>query len=148
MNKEKGFSLLEVALSIALLGMVATAILGGLSTISNASFTTDRQSIAISLAQSQLEYIDSQPYQEAPDGGEVSYIEISDVPSNYSISSIDRTLVKVAGTPGTASIIGVPWDSSSGQAVVSDEGLQRISLIIYNGDKPVLELDAYKVKRW
>ena len=59
---EKGFGLIEVALAMALLGIVAAALLNALSTGSKAIFIADERATAESLARAQMEYTRSQEY--------------------------------------------------------------------------------------
>ena len=66
MKSEKGFSLIEVALSIALLGIIAAAFLGALATGSKALFIADERATAESLARTELEYVKNQEYKGAP----------------------------------------------------------------------------------
>jgi prepilin-type N-terminal cleavage/methylation domain-containing protein len=151
MRAQKGFTLLEVIIAIALLGVVAVAILSGLSTGSRAILVADERATAESLARSQMEYMKNLPYTAALTGGEASYANAKiSVPSGYDIRSINR-----AGGEdvSTTNIIAVPWNSATGQPAANDTGLQRIKLAIYHlrhlGDSNptlVLTLEGYKVK--
>ncbi len=71
MKNEKGFTLIEVIIAVALLGVIAIAFLGALGTASLAMFIADERATAESLARSQMEYIKSQPYSD-----NVTYDEI------------------------------------------------------------------------
>jgi prepilin-type N-terminal cleavage/methylation domain-containing protein len=63
---EKGFNLMEVALAMALLGIVAVAYLGAMATGSRAIFTADERATAESLARTQIEYVRNKEYSSAP----------------------------------------------------------------------------------
>lgn len=68
-GKEKGVTILETAVALALLGMVSTAIFFGLATTSKAVFLANERTTALSLAQSQMEYVntfDDPPYAKVP----------------------------------------------------------------------------------
>jgi len=144
MRNEKGFTLIEVVIAIALLGIVAVAILGGLATASKAIVIADERATAESLARSQMEDVKKLDYTKAPSGGEASYTNAKiSVPSGYEIRSINRA----GGGDTTTNIIGVPWDSATGQAVTIDVGLQRIKLAIYHNGKLLFTLEGYKVDR-
>jgi prepilin-type N-terminal cleavage/methylation domain-containing protein len=65
MKGEKGFSLIEVALAIALLGVVAVAFLHALATGSKAIMIADERATAESLARAQIEYVRGQEYSSA-----------------------------------------------------------------------------------
>jgi len=152
MKNEKGFSLIEVMIAIALLGIIGVAFLGALATASTALFIADERATAESLARSQMEFVKNQDYKDAisvADGGtgEAAYdkIDALDIPVGYVICSVNR-----AGDTVEDIIYGVPWDSDPAvnQAANVDAGLQRIKLIIKHLDKPeVITLEGYKVDR-
>ena len=58
-EKEKGMTLLETAIALALLGMVSTAIFFGLATTSKAVFLANERTTALSLAQSRTESVNT-----------------------------------------------------------------------------------------
>ena len=58
-GKEKGFTILETAVALALLGMVSTAIFFGLATTSKAVFLANERTTALSLAQSRTESVNT-----------------------------------------------------------------------------------------
>ena len=64
-GSSRGFTLLEVLIAIALIGIVAVAILGALSTSSKVLSIADERTTAESLARRQIEYIKSQGYNAA-----------------------------------------------------------------------------------
>ena len=61
-GKENGLTILETAVALALLGMVSTAIFFGLATTFKAVFLANERTTALSLAQSQTEYVNSVNY--------------------------------------------------------------------------------------
>ncbi len=146
MKNEKGFSIIEVTIAIALLGVIAVAFLSGLAAASKAIFIADERATAESLARSQMEYVKNQPYDTAPGGGEATYDKINavDIPDGYTIWSENRAGVALENT---IYVYGVPWDSQNNQPVASDAGLQRIKLVIKHHDKEVITVEDYKVDR-
>jgi len=62
MKNEKGASLIETVVALALLGIIAVAFLSGLATASKALFITDEQATAKNLAGSQMEIVKKQSY--------------------------------------------------------------------------------------
>lgn len=141
-GKAKGASLIEVLIGLALLGLIAGAFIGGLSTAFKSNIIADERSTAQSLAQSQMEYVKSQEYSAAPGGGAATYLKI-DLSENpyYFVKSINH-----AGDT-VDDIKGVPWDTDNGQPSTNDEGIQKVTIIVENGDKEVLTLADYKVDR-
>jgi len=150
MRNEKGFTLIEVIIAMALLGIIAIAFLGGLATASKALIIADERATAESLARSQMEAIKNQEYKPAdvydagiPESGQVTYdITVTDPSGVYTICSINREGIIIDNT-----IYGVPWDSQDNQRIDTDGGLQRIKLVIKHAGNPVLTLEDYKVNR-
>jgi len=124
-GSSRGFSLIEVSIAIALIGVIAIAVLGALSYASTVLIITDRQATAESLAKSQMEYIKNQAYDnDVPNGGVATYLKITEIPYGYSIWSENRTGEIVEG------VIGIPWNSGNNTAAYEDNGLQKITVIV------------------
>ena len=62
MKSEKGTSLIETVVALALLGIIAVAFLGALATTSNTRLIADEHASARILAESQMENIKKQTY--------------------------------------------------------------------------------------
>ena len=144
MRDEKGFTLIEVLVAVALLGLISVALIVALATASKVLIIADEQTTAESLARSQIEYIKTLPYSPADDYDVGLYDTIS-IPEGYAIFSIDRDNVAVD------EVVGIPWniDPNSGTVgpVDMDAGLQLIRLSIRHHGKVVLRLDGVKVDR-
>jgi prepilin-type N-terminal cleavage/methylation domain-containing protein len=85
MKGEKGFSLMEVALAMALLGLVAVAFLTALAAGSKYIMIADERTTAESLARTQMEYIRQQPYDVLLKTGHPKYLKIPVIPPGYDI---------------------------------------------------------------
>ena len=150
MKDQKGFTLIEVVIAIALMGIIAVAILTALGTIYKAIVIADERTTALSLARSQMEYAKNQTYIDAG-SDEAFYIEIDlDKFPNYTIESVNRH-----GEPVEA-IIGVPWNPLTGQPAPTDNGLQKLRLVVkhfgkeiftFTNDNTNITLEGYKVDR-
>jgi len=124
-GSSRGFSLIEVAIAIALIGVIAVAILGALSYASMVLIITDKQATAESLAKSQMEFVKNQAYpDDVPDGGVATYLEITEIPYGYTICSVNRDDEIVDD------VTGIPWDSENNQPENEDSGLQKVTVII------------------
>jgi len=62
MKSERGFTLVETLVSVAILGAIGVALIGGLSTAYSSLAVSQERTFAESLAKSQVEYIKSQTY--------------------------------------------------------------------------------------
>jgi len=118
-GSSRGFTLIEVLLALGLVGIIAIAFLGGLSTASRAVLTADVRATAESLARSEMEYVKSQPYQNAP-------WDYEGDPPGY-----DGYAVEVSAEP-----LDDP-----------DDGIQEITVAVIHDDKEIVTLVGYKVKR-
>ncbi|MDD5287984.1 MAG: type II secretion system protein [Dehalococcoidales bacterium] len=120
-HSQTGTSLLEILVALAILGIVAVAFLSGLATAAKASATADTQSLAESLARSEMEYVKLCAYQ------------------------IDATQYQV----DPALTIPAEWTvlPASVQTVhETDDGLQQITVTIQHHDNTVFVLKGYKTE--
>jgi len=133
MKGEKGFSLMEVALAMALLGVVAIAFLGGLATGSRAIMIADERATAESLARTQMEYIRQQNYDANLEHPEPQYSIIPDKPDDYEIA------------------IDAERPDYKGDGEDNDDGIQHITVVvkhIVEGEpKEIFTLTGYRSRR-
>jgi prepilin-type N-terminal cleavage/methylation domain-containing protein len=150
MEKEKGFSLLEVIIAIALIGIVAVAFLGALATGSKAIFIADERATAESLARSQMEYVKNQDYSVAPWAYTVTSLERSSSPepSWWGTNPSPLLSSNYAGYSVEVNADPLPDPNNPDNDLV---GIQKITVTVnhyYRPDKPeVLTLEDYKVDR-
>jgi len=146
-KSEKGISLIEVLVALALLGIIAVGFLMAVNTTAKAVFITDERATAESIARSQLESIRQQEYEEAV-SSEAEYVKIDldgkPEYKNYSIKSVTSSGSE-AFEDLADEIIAVPWDSANNIAAPGDVGLQRIKLFILHHGKVVITIEGYKV---
>lgn len=155
MKNERGFSLIEVLLAIALLGIISVALFGALATTSKVLFMADERATAESLARKQMEYIKNQPYSDGQWSYQVTFSSrtvLDGAPSwwhdehNPPLLSKDYAgySVKTRTDPIDADRDGeveVPGD---------DEGIRRITVYIYHPEdkeEPLITLEGYKADR-
>jgi len=119
MKDEKGFSLMEVALAIALLGVVAVAFLNALATGSRAIMIADERATSESLARAQMEYVRQQ-----------AYIDYSQNPHGvyYTISAPADYIVDFSAAPFDPDT-GLPYGQSGG-VFDQDDGIQKMTVTI------------------
>jgi len=116
---EKGASLVESLIAVAILAVAVTTFLVAFSSGSLAVGKADKKVTAENLARSQLESTKSQAYLVAP----ASYNTITPLPAGYSISS-DAT-----------SIIG------------RDENIEKITVTVERDGKVLVVLEDFKLNR-
>jgi len=125
MKSEKGFSLIEATISLAILALLAVVFLGGLATTSRAGLILDEHSKAQNLARNQMEYVKSQGY--IPNATEYPLAQIPDEYQGYSANITADPLYNEGGIPR--------------------DGIQKITVTIEHDDKVVATLECYKAER-
>ena len=125
MKNQDGFSMLEVLLSLALIGILVAGILSALATSSRATITNDVQTTAQNLAEGQIEYVRSQLYNgnDPPE-----YQVLADVPAGYNVNCIAIRL------------------DPEGDGSDDDDGLQKIMVTVNFSGVTATTIEAYRVK--
>jgi prepilin-type N-terminal cleavage/methylation domain-containing protein len=129
-RKERGYSLLEVLIALAILGLISAAFLMALSAAPRALFIADQRATAETLALSQMEHAKNQPYDPTPP---IAYSLLPDIPAGFSID--------VAGEHFDANrngIVEVPG---------ADAGIQKITVTVRHHGEVIFTLEGYKVDR-
>ena len=126
MKDERGFSLLETIIAIALLAILAVAFLGALSTGLKAVFTADELETARNIAEKQIEYVMKLDYATS------NQYTPADISTDYPHYTVSSPIIAEDITP-----------------VGSSKQIQKIAVIVYHNGKPapVITLEDYKVQR-
>jgi prepilin-type N-terminal cleavage/methylation domain-containing protein len=127
LNSQKGFSLVEVLLAMVLVGILGTAVPSALSGANRATMIANEHTTAESLARSQMDYVQNQPYDSV--NATPVYALIPNIPAPYSIVMPMAQRLDPEGN-GTA----------------DDDGLQQITVAVKNGGTVIYTLVDYKVK--
>jgi prepilin-type N-terminal cleavage/methylation domain-containing protein len=117
-KSEKGFTLVEVLVAVAILSMLGIGLLGALTGASKTLLKADTRESARDLAQAQMEYVQNLGYDVNP----ANYLTSSDIDDQY---------------PGYTSIIEAP-------TIVKD-GLQKVTIVVSQGTEEKFRLEGYKV---
>jgi prepilin-type N-terminal cleavage/methylation domain-containing protein len=125
MKNQGGFSILEVLISLALIGIVVTGILSALATSSRATLTNDVQTTAQNLAEGQIEHMRNQSYSSS---NPPEYQILDDVPAGYDVNC-------------TAIRLDPDGDGSE-----DDDGLQKITVTVSFSGVTATTIEAYRVK--
>jgi prepilin-type N-terminal cleavage/methylation domain-containing protein len=146
MRNEKGLSLIEVIIALALLGIVGLAFLGALSSASKAVIITDERATAESLARTEMEYVKSQNYSD------VDYIPWSyDVPYGTPPAEPpewwDPAHTLPPGYDNYSVTVSAVSLDPDGDGTDDDDGLLLITVTVYHFEKLVLDLTGYKAAR-
>ena len=118
MHSQKGFSLIECLMAMAILGIIGVGILSALAMSSRSNIIADEKTTAESLVRSEMDYVKNQPY----NGSSTSptYPVISGVPSGYTVEVLANQV---------------------------NVGMQKISVTVKRGTKVINTLIDYKVDR-
>jgi len=127
---QRGFTLAEVIIALAVLSIVSGSFLAALSVSTKAVSITRERNIAESLSQSQMEFILNAPYDESLDDGHPYYDLDPDIkmPSGYTVTS---TAVRL---------------DPLGMGTSQDYGIQEITIEVLHGDKHIVRVEGYKAR--
>ena len=126
---QRGFSLIEILVGLAILTAIGVAFLNGLFTTSKAIMVSQEGTITESLARSQMEYIKTQ-----------EYILVADYPA-YSYDLID---VRAMAGAGYSVEIDPPVAIIS--KAEAEFELQRVTVVVKRGGEKAFTLSAYRVE--
>jgi prepilin-type N-terminal cleavage/methylation domain-containing protein len=137
----RGFTLIEVLVSMALLATIGSAITSGIYTVYRADQSGNVHVSAVGILQTQMEYVDGLVYIPATGTAADYGLFTGSIPAGYSLRS-----VRADATYSITNIIGVPWNVQTGTSAGAENGLQRIRLAVVRNGQVVTTLDAYKVQ--
>ncbi len=152
LRKQRGFTLIEVLIALALLGLIAIAFLGALAAASNAIIIADERTTAESLARSQMEYAKNQDYSDNQWSYEVtdsSRAVLAGAPSWWDDDNPPLLSSNYAGYSVEVKAEDFDADDDGGIEVPGeDEGIRKITVTVSHLAKPeVIILEDYKVNR-
>jgi prepilin-type N-terminal cleavage/methylation domain-containing protein len=132
-RSDAGFSLVEIVITIAIVGVTFSAILGGLFASITVSALQQKEATADTVARSAAEVVkDSEhnPYSNCAGPGHYSLTGLS-VPSGFSVSITD--VAYWDGQPPAGSAVGFQSNCPS------DRGIQRITIAATSADGQATE---------
>lgn len=112
MRGQKGFSLVEVIIGVTILAVVIVGLLAALTTGILGIGRVDQRTMALNLAQSQLEHIKSQDYQTY-DLTPTPYPTIPSIPSGYTVAFIVSEVTGVGTHVLQQITVTVTYDNGS-----------------------------------
>jgi len=151
MQNQRGFSLIEVLVAMAITGIVTAILLSALSTGAKATFIADQMVTAESLAIAQMEYIQNQVYSDTPWDYTIdsSERESSQSPSWWDANNPLLLPSDYTGYSVNVSAMDFDADGDSNIEVPGDdEDIRLITVRIYRLDvkiEPLFTLEDYKV---
>ena len=125
-----GIGFIEVIIALAILGIIAAAFLSGLITSLKAVAISDERSVAVALAQGQMEYVKGLEYDDITDPPHPQYIE------NQTLTPAGYTVV-----------ISAERLDPEGDGFDNDDGIQQISITVSHQGSEVFTLEDYKINR-
>jgi prepilin-type N-terminal cleavage/methylation domain-containing protein len=120
MKKQKGMSLLEVLVSLALLGIISVLFLSSAANSAHSRFQADERTSAKTLAESVIEAVKKADYSS----NYTAAVDEATAPDEYQGYSVDLTA-----------------------AFMESPDLQKITVDIYHGARKVLTLENLKANR-
>ncbi len=139
LQNQKGFSLAEVAISLAIFGIVGASVLTGLNASSKTIASTEEITIAESLSRTIVEYVKRSPYDATND------------PVAYDSDAEDYgALLSLDGNPyyGDYTVdVNIERLDPEADGTGDDDGMQKITAEVYYQSRLVLTTEAYKINR-
>ena len=136
MKNEKGFTLLETLVALALMGIIAAGVITGLATTFKAGWISQERVVAENLAKSQWEHIRAQDYIPT------AVYNPDDPANSYELITLSDDLV----TKEYAIEIEPPQTITNPSDDYGVE-LQRLSIVIKRDSKLLLTLSDYRAGR-
>jgi prepilin-type N-terminal cleavage/methylation domain-containing protein len=139
-GSSRGFSMLEVVIAIALLGIIAISVLSALQTAALALISADRRATAESIARSQMEYVQTSPY--------IDYsMELSERDPDF----YEQITVESGGGDYNLETEAEPIDPNNhqpydgeGGVFNKDDGIQKITVTVSYEGRVVVTLEDFK----
>ncbi len=128
-QRQEGYSHVEALVTMVIIGVFGTGLVGGLLTATKTTPLTDEISTAQSLAENQLEYVRTQDYDYINNPPQYLVLSGTAVPDGYSITN-------------TATHLDPEEDGST-----DDDGIQNITVTVKHWNKTVTSIDSYRIRR-
>jgi prepilin-type N-terminal cleavage/methylation domain-containing protein len=123
LNGQRGLTLIETLIALAILAAVAVVFLVGMTTSTRGVIVTQEQVSGEGLAKSQMESIKQQDYRVDQ---LYTKLDQAQIPTGYDIGIMVQPM------------------NPRGDTTHNDDGLQRITITITHGGKTVFTLEGYK----
>jgi len=128
-DSSRGFSMLEVVIAIALLGIIAVSVLTALQTAALALISADQRATAENLARTQMEWVRYSEYDD----------ELAEGHPEYSLDDqIQSTL------PPGFSVVTTAIRLNKDENPNDDDGIQQITVTVSHEDRELVTLEDYK----
>jgi len=133
-GSSRGFSMLEVVIAIALLGIIAVSVLSALQTAALALISADRRATAESLARTQMEYVRYSVYDNYDD-------EPGDP---HPVYSLDPQIDNIKPPDFSVNTVAIRLDRDAPPNPNDDDGIQAITVTVSHEGRVVVTLKDYK----
>jgi len=128
-GSSRGFSMLEVVIAIALLGIIAVSVLTALQTAAMALISADRRATAESIARSQMEYVRYSGYDDTLEEGHPQY-------------DLDPEITP----PPDFGVVTTAIRLNKDENPDDDDGIQQITVTVSHDGLVVVTLEDFKRK--
>ncbi len=128
---QRGSSLAEATVAVAIAALISVAFLSTLATLMKGSSVAEEQATADTLARNQMEYLKSMAYINYAVPGHAEYALVT-APATYELG-----------------LSAAPINPLTGQALApgTDEGMQKIIVSVVNDGRSLVTIESFKVNR-
>lgn len=133
MGNQKGLSLVEVVIAVAVLAIIATGIITAMHVSLKTTAIANERTTAESLTRTELEYIKQCDYDDSLDPGHPQY-------------GLDPTIIATMPA-GFSMVVTAERLDPSNNGTDDDEGIQKVTVSVSYEGELVVTTESYKVKR-
>jgi len=141
LKKENGYTLIEVLISLVLIGLISVIFLQSMAISGKSAISSDVRTTAENLAKSQMEFVKYQSFENEVDiNGNFLYTKIFLSPSEIADGFTIFSPTDDENNPDYGlNVFGIPWGNQ--------DDLQKIILVVEHRGDFVLMLEGYKLDR-
>ena len=130
-GSSRGFSMLEVVIAIALLGIIAVSVLSALQTAALALISADRRATAESIARTQMEWVRYSAYDDDLTEGHPHY-------------DLDPQIDNIKPPDFSVNTVAIRLDRDAPPNPNDDDGIQQITVTVSHQDRVLVTLEDFK----
>jgi Tfp pilus assembly protein PilV len=140
-NQARGQLLIEVLIALALMGVIAVVFIGAMYTALQSARIADERSIALTLAQSEIEYVKRQPFSD------IEWAYTVDTTDSYSTPGMEPSWWSEAQPPPLSGADFVGYSVSISGLNTDFTGIRKVTAIARHHGEPVITLENFERDR-
>ena len=140
-DQSRGQLLIEVLIALALMGVISMVFIGAMYTALQSARIADERSIALTLAQSEIEYVKRQPFSD------IDWAYTVDTVDSYAAVGMEPSWWSEAKPPALSGADFVGYSVSISGVSTDFAGIRKITAIARHHGEPVVTLENFERNR-